>query len=394
MTVHFHAGLDIEQFFLEWMGHVAGRELGTNTKHEFGSFPETPSHRKFTSNPKDILAFVRWCETTHEKGEYCRPCWISAQPTRRYGMPFGIEKLFFDFDDDSLKCPSCQAYWKKTELGKKKACPKCQVKCVSAPRLDVVGVEVKKFLRSLKGEVMPFVARTHKGYHVYLFLRQVFEFKPKNTEFAKRVYRKLQEMHITGEGNGFMDERIIGDLTRLARVPLTKHEKTGEPCVVVNESLEPTKVRHVEYFRIYGVPDSKVEKAVGLVQKEIFLEAQKKRKKAKTAGKDFTNGLASSNFTGIIRPCFAERLEKGFMTHDQRLALLNEAYFSGYRTEDQLVDLFRNMADFSDKITRYQVRYFLKRDPEKYPPYRCRTLTQKGWCIEKGCPIFMRRRRR
>jgi len=187
----FHGELTLEKFYLEWMGYIGGREFGTDQRHTFGEYgkagrdkPEISSVRRFTQNPNDILDFVRYCETTHDKGRKCRPCWISAQPFRAYGKPFGIEKLFYDFDDDTLLCPECDMRWKKDALDHK-LCPTCklhkvEVECIIKPRLDVVGREVKRFVKSIKNEVFPLIVETYKGYHVYLFLRQVFEVKPQN----------------------------------------------------------------------------------------------------------------------------------------------------------------------------------------------------------------------
>jgi len=393
----FHGGLSLEKFYIDWMGYIGGRELGTNISHDFGEYgkagknkPEIPSVRRFTSNPNDILKFVRFCETTHKKGEQCRPVWISAQPFRAYGVPFGIEKLFYDFDDDTLVCPNCNIRYQKSDLPPKKMCSKCDIKCAVQPRLDVVGMDVKRFVYSLKDEVLPLIVQTYKGYHVYLFLRQVFEVKIANLDFAKKVYNKLQYMYVK-EHLQFMDTRIIGDTSRLARVPITKHEAVGTPCLVVDSNLKQTKVRELEYFRIYGVPDSKIKKAVEIVKREIYEEARKKAEQAKMASKDFNGNGFGNKFTGKIRPCFQEKMDKGVMTHDQRLAFLIEAYYSGYKTEDKLVDLFRGFADFDDEKTRYQVKYFMKRNPDKYPPYRCKTIHQKGWCIEDKCPLYRRK---
>jgi len=394
--LQFHGGLTLEKFYLEWMGYIGGREFGTDQRHTFGEYgkagkdkPEISSVRRFTSNPNDILAFVRHCETTHDKDRECRPCWISAQPFREYGKPFGIEKLFYDFDDNTLLCPKCDMRYNKEGLDHK-LCPVCGVECIIKPRLDVVGREVMRFVNSIDDGTFPLIVETYKGYHVYLFLRQIFEVKPSNLDFAKKVYNKLQRLYIENWFK-FMDDRIIGDICRLARVPITKHEATGKPCLVVDKNLKQTKIRHLEYFKIYGVPDSKVRKAVELAKKEIYEEAKRKLESAKSASKDFNGNGFGTTFQGTIRPCFQEKINKGQMSHGQRLALLVEAYFSGIKTEDELVDIFRNFVDFNEKKTRYYVRYFLKHNPDKYPPYRCKTIHQKGWCIEDKCSIFSRK---
>jgi len=60
------------------------------------------------------------------------------------------------------------------------------------------------------------------------------------------------------------------------------------------------------------------------------------------------------------------------MCHEQRLALRNELYWAGYKTEDELVEVFKCFNDYDEKYTRYQISYFLKH--KVYPPWNCRTL--------------------
>lgn len=183
LRINFHGDLSLQKFFMDWFGLIGGRELCTNVKHEFGGFPSTPSHRKFTSNYKKLLDFVNWCE-----GEV-RPIWTSVQPFRTYGVPMALEKLYYDFDDDCKYCPKCDQYYRKGELvtiKKKKGsfCYDCGILCEVKPRLELIGREVKWFIRGLR-QYEPLMVQTYKGYHVYLFLRRVFQFSKKYFGFAR-----------------------------------------------------------------------------------------------------------------------------------------------------------------------------------------------------------------
>jgi len=379
--IKFHGDLTAEKFWLDWFGPLA-RELGTN---------KSP-HRVWTDNPNDLIEHIKMCAKEHEEGEYCRPCWISSQPMRliKYknkerGEASAIEKLFFDFDDDTKYCSKCDIYIKKDELIKPSACPKCKTECIEKPRRDVVGNEVKEFIANITQQEM-LIVETRKGYHVYIFLRQIWQFEKKNFELAKKIYEELQNMYITKKYE-FLDTHIIGDLNRFARVPLTAHEKTGAFCQIVDRNLQPTKIRNLEYFRTYGITSKTIENVINKILLRKFNQAQEEMEEIENVKHDITNGN-NGNFEGKIRPCFQKRMDNGEMNHAQRLALLSEAYYSGYQTEDALVDIFRCFTDFKEEITHYQVQWFLNHNPEERKPYRCSTLMQKGWCIGNECSIW------
>ena len=58
-------------------------------------------------------------------------------------------------------------------------------------------------------------------------------------------------------------------------------------------------------------------------------------------------------------------LDSGEICHQQRLALLNEAYALGFHSFESLVELFRNLNDFGYSTTSYQVKWFLIHLSEK-----------------------------
>lgn len=384
MMPEYHGDLTEEKFYLEWFG-LFGRELGTNRD----------PHRKFTDNPNEFLVHIKMC--IEEK----RPCWITSQPMRTYGQPLAIEKLFFDFDDDSKYCSKCDIYIKKDDLIKetidnvKKGglCPNCKTECIEKPRLEIVAKEVLSFLAGVKKICKaqkepfiptPFIVRTYKGYHVYFFLTEIWQFPPSLLEEAKELYALLQELIIESTYNyQFMDSHIVGDLMRMARVPLTPHEKSGEICEILDEELESTKARHLDYYRTYGIPNSFVKRAIEIMKKRRAKEYREKKK----AIKEFEGGTKNGNGDGVefghgIRPCFKERMGKGEANHAMRLAWLSEIYYSGYNTPEKMLELCRQTwSDFKEKTSMAQIEDYFKHERYLYHPYKCATIREKGWCL-------------
>jgi len=354
--VEYHGSMSLEKFWIQWFGPL-GRELGTNK----------PPHRNWTDNPNDLIDYIKMCAIEHEDDEYCRPCWITAQPfryiktiekhgfQRLVGKACAIEKLFFDFDDDTKYCKKCKKYIKKDD-----------------------------FRQDIKEEV--FIVETRKGYHVYIFLCQIFEFNANDFDFAKKVYKSLQERFIIGTYE-FIDERIIGDINRFARVPMTAHEKNGAICQVLDRNLKPTKIRNLDFYRTYGIREGMISKTI----KAVRLRIHKEHQKAEQAIKELEEGYSEGNgFHGTIRPCFQERMDIGEMCHGQRLAWLSEVYYAGYNTEAKMLELCRKTwNDFDETISLQQIQDYFKHRRWEWKPYRCSTIKTKGWCLEDDrCPIW------
>jgi len=387
MNIEFHGEQTLENFWLEFFGLI-GRELGTNKR----------PRRRFTDNPTDVLSFIEECKNTHEEEDLCRPAWMTVFIFEAYGKPMGMDKLFFDFDDDSRYCPQCDKWYKKNDLihlsriPKKKGtfCTKHGCEVIVKPRKKIIGMEVRRFLNNVGGDIQPLIVETYKGYHVYLFLHKIYTFSEGNYEFVRNVYYELKKQFFGKEKYQFLDTSSDYDIMRFCRIPLTNHEKTGTPCLIVKRTtLEPDKIRNISYFQQFGIPSSSVEQAIRCVKDEIKRKVLEETKAVIERAEEASADMQTTNgFKGRIRPCFMKRLESGEMTHSMRLAFLIEAYFSGCRTEDEIVDLFRNMGDFNESITRYQVKYFLDKSPSVYPPYRCKTLAHKGWCLGKSCSSF------
>jgi len=394
----FHGDLTKEKFFLEWFGLIGGRDLGTNKE----------PHRKFTDNPEDLLIHIKECSKER------RPIWVSTQPTRllhkeMVGEAMAIERLFFDFDDNSKHCSKCDEYIHKDNLvsetinGKKVGglCPKCKSECVEKPRIELIAKEVARFLDGVKRTCRsegfvptPFIVKTYKGFHVYYFLTDIFKFEPVNLEKAKELYELLQKnMMDNTYPYEFLDTHLLGNINSMARVPKTPHEKTGEICEVLDENLEITKIRHLDYYRSYGVPTSFVKRTIEIMNKRLTKKQQEEKEDLEKFEKNVPNGNGNGVEYGHgIRPCFKARMEKGEANHAFRLAWLSEIYYNGYNTIDKMIELCRQTwSDFKEKISRQQVEDYFKHERYLYHPYKCATIREKGWCLgEEECQRIRR----
>lgn len=368
MTIEFHEDMTLEKFWSQWFG--IGRELGSNTVHRFGSIPSgaIESHRMFTSNLGVFLDFIDWTKQNRVA------CWCSTQPMRDYGLPFGLEKIVYDFDYP-LK--------KTQEMTPKR---KLEVKLAAM-----------RFARFIAPR-QPLVLETYKGFHVILFLQKIWEFEPKNLEFATDIFSTLavvcagmKKMYhqLTKENKAiwqYLDWAVAQDINRQARVPLSIHERSGEIVRVLDVNFKPTKIRSLELNRGYGIPEEMVLEAKDIVLKHYDEKIEMEKEILIQGDREFRTD-------GKLRPCFEKALERGQMQHQHRLALMSEAYYNlSYEdrkkyAEEKLMEVCMRFADYDEKKSLTQVRWYLDHVTE-FPPYRCETLKKYGWCIGQECPKY------
>ncbi len=324
-----------EEFLLEFFGAFS-RDLGN-------------PQRWFTTNPTDLFPFIEEC------AENRVPAFISVQPMKRKAQPLGIEKVFFDFDycKNNEILPDAETQKRKAELRE----------------------EVKHFLKKLNDlNIKPLVVQTRRGYHVHIFFDSVYEID-EDVVFSKQTYRQLQ-LDLLNECNyRFIDFAVVGDINRMCRIPLSIHEKSSEECIIVNNQLKEEKVRSIEYFKLYGLKRKDIESA-----RKKAKELEKTNKERRTKYVDRNLVFESSDG---IRPCFVKALNSGEMCHQQRLALLSEAYSLGFHSPESIIELFRCLNDFDYSITSYQVNWFFTRWVEKISIRlnSCQTIQRYGWCL-------------
>ncbi len=345
VTIKYHGNLDRDSWLIEWFG-LFGRQFATVDKEQH----KEPFKRKFTDNPKDIIEFV------DEMKRLNLPSWMSVQPFRSYDIPYGIERIFIDFDAPQEE---------HEELRK----------------------EVKRFVSTLRFK--PLITKTYKGYHVWGFLGFVLLFPEEDKTLMKYTYGFLIKSILNGHTLHYLDTSVKTDIMRVARIPLSWHEK-GCQVMILDENLEPTKVRSIDFYSSYHIPYSEVKIAYNNAVKK--LEIMKKEREL--AAQRLTQTKAPTNGKFDVRACFTKRLMDGEMQHEQRRALLLELYWSGTKNREDIINKFRTLHDFDYDTTAYQVDWFLNPDyPERREafPYRCKTIKEKKWCLEEQCPIYNKR---
>ncbi|MCE4617111.1 MAG: hypothetical protein F7C32_00790 [Desulfurococcales archaeon] len=137
------------------------------------------------------------------------------------------------------------------------------------------------------------------------------------------------------------------------------------------------------YYRIIEVIDnidilpSSIEKLVDRV-KEQLPKTEKTSLRGEVGGEpvDFE----------ILPPCIKrihEALLRGEnLSHAERFAYATFMLAIGASVEE-LVELFRNLPDFKEKITRYQLEHLAGKrgGGKKYSPYNCENMKSRGLCI-------------
>jgi len=365
-----------EQFLLEFFG-MLGRELGDPAQH-------------FTDNPNDIFKFIEDCRIQK------KPAFISVNPRNAHEKISGIEKLFFDFD-----------YADKTFVKKLEQRIKDPIKreVIYEERKKKLQKEVAHFLRKIEGfHITPMVIKTRKGFHIHIYLDRVYNVKG-DDELLKETYYQLQLTFIKSKKNGyiFMDTSVLGDHKRLCRIPTSVHQETGEECYLIkrveNDSIEKDKLHGIDFYRQSGLKEEDwidaVRRAIDKMAKDKA-DFLKKEQERELYHKD--NWEAAHGFVGEIRPCFKKRITSGEMCHQMRLALLIEAYWAGFKTQEKMLEVFKGLHDFDEKTSREQIEWFWKNKvPEieksgKWKPYRCTTIDDLNWCDQSQCPIYVRRK--
>ena len=314
----------LEEFWADWFGPGEHREIGNPSRY-------------LAENPLDLITFAR---------ESPGPVFMSVN---YYGAPNTVKRisaLFYDFD--------CKE------------------------DIDRAWAEASDFagrLRRFYG-IEPLVCFSgSKGYHVYAFLEEPISLDS-SQEHLKAIYGALQRMLLGNSKYETLDRAVLGDVKRLARVPYTRHEKSGQICQPVDALRRPVLLmpRFRDAYRKHGVSWELCRMAAEKVnEKALRRTPLKSRRVQKRRG---------------VRPCLRAALERSEVDHKTRVAIVAELKAEG-EGPGQIVDAFSGMRDFDRRRTEYQVGQVLKGN---YSPFKCSTIQSLGGCLGSECEIYRRRR--
>lgn len=92
-------------------------------------------------------------------------------------------------------------------------------------------------------------------------------------------------------------------------------------------------------------------------------------------------------------PCIKHAIEA--FNKGENVPHVGRVLLAGYmvaigKTEDEVVDMFRNAPDFKESVTRYQVKYLIKqKENDKFGVYGCEKLKSNNWCwSDNGCSMI------
>ncbi len=192
-------------FWLDWFGSF-GREIGC-------------SKPWFTDNPNVFISTVEHTISTRHH------CVLSVQPFRASGVVYGLEKVFFDFVSKTKHCILKETF-----------------------------KEVRGFTKWLKEhfDVEPLIVRTWRGFHVYVFLRNVEELDFGQEKTCKSIYSLLQNEMLKEVPHYTLNRNCLGDLKQLARVPYSIYEN-GVNCVPIDFDGRPMQIHDLDVYRERGI---------------------------------------------------------------------------------------------------------------------------------------------
>ena len=188
-----------------------------------------------------------------------------------------------------------------------------------------------------------------KGAHVFVPIDPI-SFEDLSTE--KRFLAFVQKRYDTGN----LDKQIIGDVSRLIRVPFT-----------INTKALGTPWRgRVTILQTWNGKYANLEKLLHIFEATELLE--KTAKPEKPTFTFFPKKRIRKEVLELI-----ERAKRGIhLTHHQRLAIAFEMITNGY-SDDEIVEIFRNQDDFDENKTRGQLKQIRERG---YRPYTTENLLQ------------------
>jgi hypothetical protein len=392
----------------------------TFLKEFFGSFGRDIGcpQQYFTNDPSQIIEYI----SHNDKNKL--PSFMSTQPRRVFHQIVGIENIALDFDyyDKSFKThiETDEGLREVIKIMNKKLANENKIKLskkitneikneaierILSIRKNALEKEVKSFVKWLKEfpkdsprNINPMVSRTHKGYHVRIYLDSIYGVS-NDKDIIKETYRCLGNLLIDSyEANickfEFLDENVRKDVYRIMRIPFSLHEVTGKRIELVrlsdNGEFIIDKPRGISIYKMSGLKEKEIKEAYNLAQEKLHKKSENLKRIIKLNEKYESEGRV---FSHDIRPCFTNALNNGEMPNLMRLAFLMESWYAK-KTPEEMLQLLSKLSDFKYDKSKYQIDYFIERGDfnKGYLPWSCDTIKSHNWCLENdSCPIWVRR---
>ena len=164
--------------------------------------------------------------------------------------------------------------------------------------------------------------------------------------------------------------KLVNRVVLQGNVYLTKSE--------VNRLLQEEVGRYIEEklnVKVSSLPPNIMEKIEQL--KQLFIE-----KRGKIQSEETPKIMVTAAFPPCIKELYDTIKSGHHLSHIGRFALTSFLVNVGMTVEN-VVDLFRSLSDFDERMTRYQVEHIAgeKGSRTKYIPPRCDTLRTHGVCV-------------
>ncbi len=205
------------------------------------------------------------------------------------------------------------------------------------------------------------------GFRGGVILYSVYEFSMSFPEYVVFARRMLGDASWRTVNQPVVRGRVFLDKRRAVRVVKEAIELWIKKLVDV---LEPGRLEKLD---IYTKAIEEIRSLIG--EKRVRIAS---------------SGRATPTPTGVVEeafpPCMANILARArrgeHLSHHERFAIATFMLAIGADI-DEVVDVFRNMPDFNERITRYQVEHLAgqRGSMKKYRPYSCETMKTLGLCI-------------
>lgn len=219
---------------------------------------------------------------------------------------------------------------------------------------------VKKIYEELskKTTVIP-VFSGSKGIHLYVLTKPA----PMTEENKLKLFVLSRKIF----SNSGVDYHVVGDVSRLCRVPNTLHPK-GLYCTYLppdwtwmewKDLIAHAKERHEYEYEI---------------RRNLSLEDVCVEKKDVELVKGSIEKCHIRFLKSLLRPCILRHISTPNPSHTARVAMVIDLMWTGL-TKNQIVDIISQLEweDFDRAKTEYQVEQIFKKG---YKPYSCRRLRE------------------